>query len=159
MRKPMQVTVTRSAFLPALALVLALGACAGPGAQAKPTVVAPPGAASAPAKPAGPYVPNGEADVSSGRVAVQMFDTMKFQANTFTNARPGSTITVELKNSGATIHSIVAPQLGLATKKDVRGGGSDSVTFTVPSQPGTYAFWCPEPGHAEAGMTGQVQVK
>ena len=84
---------------------------------------------------------------------------MKFQPNTFTAAKPGATITVDLKNAGATIHSLISPQMGLATKKDVPAGGSGSVTFTVPSQPGTYFFWCPEPGHAEAGMVGQVQVK
>jgi uncharacterized cupredoxin-like copper-binding protein len=156
----MQARSTRFVLLPALALVLALGACAGPAAQAKPTIAAPPaGAASAPVKPPGPYVPNGQADASSGKVAIQMLDTMKFQANTMINAKPGSTITVELRNAGATIHSVVAPQLGIATKKELRGGASDSVTFTVPSQPGTYFFWCPEPGHTEAGMTGQVQVK
>jgi uncharacterized cupredoxin-like copper-binding protein len=147
-------------FAPVLALGLTLTACAGPGAQARPTVApAAVGAVSAPAKPPGPYVANGEADASSGKVAVQLLDTMKFQPNTFTGAKPGSTITVDMKNAGATIHSLVAPQMGVATKKDVPAGGSGSVTFAVPSQPGTYFFWCPEPGHAEAGMVGQVQVK
>jgi uncharacterized cupredoxin-like copper-binding protein len=147
-------------FVPVLALGLTLTACARPGAQAKPTV-APiaAGAGSVPAKPPGPYVANGETDASSGKAAVQLLDTMKFQPNTFAGAKPGSTITVDMKNAGATIHSLVAPQMGVPTKKDVPAGGSGSVTLTVPSQPGTYFFWCPEPGHAEAGMVGQVQVK
>ena len=88
-----------------------------------------------------------------------MLDTMKYQPNTFTNAKPGSTITVDLKNAGATIHSIVAPRDGADGQEGHAAGGTGSVTFTVPSQPGTYFFWCPEPGHAEAGMVGQVQVK
>ena len=97
--------------------------------------------------------------MSSSKASVQMMDTMKYQPNTFTNAKAGSTITVDLKNAGATVHSIMAPQMGVTAKKEIPGGGSGSVTFTVPSQPGTYFFWCPEPGHAEAGMIGQVQVK
>jgi uncharacterized cupredoxin-like copper-binding protein len=152
----------RFAFVPALALAVTLGACGSPGAQAKPTVAAagaPAGQASAPAKPPGPYTANGEIDVSSGKAAIQLLDTMKYQPNTFTNAKAGSTITVDLKNAGATVHSIMAPQMGVAAKKEIPAGGSGSVTLTVPSQPGSYFFWCPEPGHAEAGMVGQVQVK
>ena len=156
----MRTRLSSLVFVPALALALTMSACAGPGVQAKPTVAAAAGGGvSAPAKPPGPYVANGEADGSSGKVAVQMMDTMKYLPNTFTNAKAGSTITVDLKNAGATIHSIMAPQMGLAAKKEIPGGGSGSVTFTLPSQPGTYFFWCPEPGHAEAGMVGQVQVK
>jgi uncharacterized cupredoxin-like copper-binding protein len=158
----MRALTARFVFVPALALAVTLSACGSPGAQAKPTVAAagaPAGAASAAVKPPGPYAPNGEADASSGKVSVQMMDTMKFQPNTFTNAKAGSTITVDLKNAGATVHSVLAPQLGVTAKKEIPGGGSGSVTFTVPSQPGTYFFWCPEPGHAEAGMVGQVQVK
>jgi uncharacterized cupredoxin-like copper-binding protein len=147
-------------FGPALVLALTLSACGGPAAQAKPTVAAAAAApVSAPAKPPGPYVANGEADGSSGTVALQMMDTMKYLPNTVVNAKAGSTITVDLKNAGATIHSIMAPQMGATAKKEIPGGGSGSVTFAVPSQPGTYFFWCPEPGHAEAGMVGQVQVK
>jgi uncharacterized cupredoxin-like copper-binding protein len=158
----MRVRAVRFAFVPALALAVTLAACGSPAAQAKPTVAAanpPPGAASAAAKPPGPYTANGEADASSGKVSVQMMDTMKYQPNTFTNAKAGSTITVDLKNAGATVHSIMAPQMGVTAKKEIPAGGSGSVTLTVPSQPGSYFFWCPEPGHAEAGMVGQVQVK
>ena len=158
----MRVRVSRVVVVPALALAVTLSACGSPSPQAKPTVAAagaPPGAASAPAKPPGPYSANGEADVSSGKASVQMLDTMKYQPNTFTNAKAGSTITVDLKNAGATVHSIMAPQMGLTAKKEVAAGGTATVTLTVPSQPGTYFFWCPEPGHAEAGMVGQVQVK
>jgi uncharacterized cupredoxin-like copper-binding protein len=144
-----------------LASTLALVACAGPGATARPTVaasgVAP--AAGAPAKAPGPYVANGEADASSGKVAMAGLDTMKFSPNNLTKAKPGQTVAVELKNSGATIHSIVAPGLGLGTKVVVNPGQTGTATFTAPSAPGTYQFWCPEPGHAEAGMVGQVVVQ
>jgi uncharacterized cupredoxin-like copper-binding protein len=158
----MRTKLSSLAFAPVLAAALALSGCAGPAAQAKPTVApaaAGPVGAPAPAKPPGPYTANGEADASSGKAALQLLDTMKYQPNTLTNAKAGSTLTVDLKNAGATVHSIVAPQMGIPTKKEVPAGGSASVTLTVPSQPGTYFFWCPEPGHAEAGMVGEVQVK
>lgn len=151
----------RFLFVPALTAALALSACAGPGAQAKPTVAAagaPAGGAAAPAKPPGPYVPNGEADATSGTASLQLLDAMKFQPNSL-KAKPGQQVKVDLKNAGGTIHSFIAPTLGVATKVTVNGGQSGSVTFTAPSQPGTYFFWCPEPGHAEAGMTGQVVVQ
>lgn len=41
----------------------------------------------------------------------------------------------------------------------VAGGESDTVTFTVPSEPGTYAYICTFPGHFLAGMKGTLIVK
>ena len=39
------------------------------------------------------------------------------------------------------------------------GGEKVEVTFTVPSQPGTYAFICTFPGHLNQGMKGELVVK
>lgn len=143
-------------------LILSIAACAGPGAAAKP--VSSPAAGSAPAKsvPAkapGPYVANGEVDGSSGKVTMEGFDTMKFSPNTIIRVKPGQQIGVELKNAGATIHDIYAPALGLGTAMVVSPGRSGTATFTAPAAPGTYQFWCRQPGHGEAGMTGQVVVE
>ncbi|HET7371180.1 MAG TPA: plastocyanin/azurin family copper-binding protein [Gammaproteobacteria bacterium] len=41
----------------------------------------------------------------------------------------------------------------------VAGGESDSVTFKVPSKPGTYLYICTFPGHFAAGMKGSLVVK
>jgi len=115
-------------------LVAALGACGGPSAP-------------------------GEADASSGKVATEARDTMKFEPNRFVRVKRGAAVTIELKNSGATVHSFFAPELGVSTALRVNGGRTGTVTFTAPSQPGTYRFVCSEPGHAEAGMTGEVVVQ
>lgn len=40
----------------------------------------------------------------------------------------------------------------------VAGGHSDSVTFTVPEQPGDYEYICTFPGHFGAGMKGTLTV-
>lgn len=39
------------------------------------------------------------------------------------------------------------------------GGETVTVTFTVPSEPGTYAYVCSFPGHYYAGMKGVLIVK
>jgi azurin len=41
----------------------------------------------------------------------------------------------------------------------VAGGESDSVTFTVPEEPGEYTYICTFPGHFAAGMKGTLTVK
>src|SRR5438128_10616085 len=117
----MQVGIAARVLAPALALSVLLAGCAGPGtqAQAKPTVAAPSGgapAAAAPAKPPGPYTANGEVDGSSGKASLTMLDTMKFQPNSITNVKAGQSFSVELKNTGATAHSFMAPALGVANK-------------------------------------------
>jgi uncharacterized cupredoxin-like copper-binding protein len=145
-----------------IGVVLLLVACAGPGAApptAKPAASTGGAAVGAPAKAPGAYTANGEADGSSGKVSLTGMDSMKFQPNTITKAKAGSTISVEMKNGGATVHSIMSPGLGLASKVTVNPGQTGTATFTVPNAPGAYQFWCPEPGHAEAGMVGQVVVQ
>ncbi len=43
---------------------------------------------------------------------------------------------------------------------DLLGDGeTDSVTFTVPDEPGEYVFICSFPGHFDAGMVGKIIVQ
>jgi uncharacterized cupredoxin-like copper-binding protein len=109
-------------------------------------------------KAPGPYTANGQVDGSSGNVSLTMLDSMKFQPNTITGVKPGEKVTVNLQNSGAVVHDFLAPSLGVTTATSVNPGQKGSVTFTAPSQPGTYQFWCNQPGHGEAGMVGEVIV-
>ena len=140
--------------LVALAMVstLALAACAGPGGSR----TAPGPVTRAAVQAPGPFAPNGEANASSGRVSTQMTDTMKYAPNTF-RAKAGQSVTVELKNAGATVHNFYSPPLGVSTPAKATAGQTATATFTAPAA-GTYEFWCTEPGHAEAGMVGQVIV-
>lgn len=141
------------------ALILVVG-CAGPGVPATPKPAGGAGTApSAPIKAPGPYTPNGEVDGSSGRVSLAAMDTMKWSPNTITKVKPGQQVSIEVKNNGATLHSVVAPGMGLANKVPVNPGQTATATFAAPSVPGTYMFWCPEPGHAESGMVGEVVVQ
>lgn len=40
----------------------------------------------------------------------------------------------------------------------IQSGESQIVTFTAPSQPGTYQIVCGMAGHVEAGMVGELRV-
>lgn len=40
----------------------------------------------------------------------------------------------------------------------VQPGQTETVTFTAPSQPGTYQIVCGMAGHVEAGMVGKLEV-
>ena len=145
------------------------GGVPGSSAPAKPAVSAPAASASvagasAAAKPSaaasgqtapGQYKQNGTTAVNNGQAAIQGTDSLQWQPNTIT-AKPGDKVTLTINNSGNTAHSFISPALGVATGEDVPTGKTTTVTFTVPSQPGTYQFWCNIPGHAEAGMVGEV---
>lgn len=54
------------------------------------------------------------------------------------------------------IHNLAFKELGIGTK--TIGSGEDSLEFTAPN-PGSYAFSCSVPGHAEAGMKGSLIVE
>ena len=119
---------------------------------------APAGAAAGGAKAPGAYTANGEVDGSSGKASIQMLDSMKYQPNNITKVKPGQQVTVSLQNTGAVVHDFFSPGLGVNAATSVNDGQTGSVTFTAPSQPGTYQFWCNQPGHGQAGMVGQVVV-
>lgn len=131
---------------------ISLAACAGPGAR-----VATGSVTRAAVQAPGPFTPNGEASGASGKVASQMTDAMKFSPNVI-KVKAGQSVAVELKNTGMTIHNFIAPALGVDAPAKASGGQTVTATFTAPAA-GRYEFWCNEPGHAEAGMIGQVIVE
>ncbi|MDE3074682.1 MAG: cupredoxin domain-containing protein [Chloroflexota bacterium] len=108
-------------------------------------------------KAPGPFTPNGSATVTGGKADIQATDTLKWQPNMLT-VTAGEKVTLSIKNAGATAHNFDSPALQVKAT-DVPAGKTTEVTFTAPSQAGTYQFWCSIPGHAEAGMVGEVIVK
>jgi uncharacterized cupredoxin-like copper-binding protein len=100
-----------------------------------------------------------EADASSGRVSTELRDAQRYVPNRFVNVKPGARVTVELKNTGNLVHSFQSNDLGVPDAVKVDPGKTGSVTFTAPAAAGSYKFQCTEPGHAEAGMTGEVVVQ
>ena len=109
-------------------------------------------------KAPGPYTPNGSATVTGDQASIQALDTLKWQPNTLT-VSPGAKVTLQVQNTGNTAHSFIGPALGVSTAKPIATGATTPVSFTAPNTAGTYQFWCDIPGHAEAGMVGEVIVK
>lgn len=95
----------------------------------------------------------------------------------------GQQLTISMENTGAIEHDFVImevpmeamdvheeeeeeghsmEEMGLekepALHMAAHAGESDSLTF-VPTQPGTYEFFCSIPGHKEAGMVGSLIVR
>jgi len=68
----------------------------------------------------------------------------------------GETVEITFTNTGAISHNLTIPALDAATETIQAG---DTATLTVtPDDPGTYEIRCTVPGHAPAGMTGELVV-
>jgi nitrite reductase (NO-forming) len=145
----------RPALLPLSLVAMAafLGACS---AATSPTwTFQPPGAAaSAPATSAAP-APSGSlgAVAVAGAIEVTSFD-LGFTPKAIEVAAAGR-YTVTLKNTGAVPHDLTFADG--STTGSVNAGVSASVEVDVPAA--GLAFLCSIPGHAAAGMTGNITVK
>ena len=161
----------------ALALIIALGACGGNAAGSSaarpsasvstPAKVASPAGQPAGAAPSaavigqkapGPYTPSGSVTVTNGQASIEATDTLRWQPNTIV-AKAGEQVTLQIKNSGATAHTFIGPNINVAVGRAVPAGQMTTLSFAAPSQPGAYQFWCDVPGHAEAGMVGELIIQ
>jgi uncharacterized cupredoxin-like copper-binding protein len=115
------------------------------------------GAASSQAAP-GPYKQGGTTTVANGAATIQATDSLQWQPNTIM-AKPGEKVTLTVNDTGNTAHDFISPTLGVSTGVAIPNGKTTTVSFSTPNQPGTYQFWCSIPGHAEAGMVGEVIVQ
>ena len=86
-------------------------------------------------------------------VALSAVD-LKFEPADFTIAA-GTDVTINLKNNGVLQHNFYLDKTKY-TSKVLQGGESESFKLNLPA--GTYDYWCPEPGHKEAGMVGKITV-
>lgn len=69
----------------------------------------------------------------------------------------GQKVKLTFKNEGRAPHNLVIEGFGISTKT-IGGGQADIVEFAAP-QSGTYTFICSVPGHAAAGMSGDLTVE
>ena len=138
-------------------LLAACASASGPAwtyAPLGPTPSAAATASSAPSQPAGS--PGATLTVETNQDQPLVFQPAELSA-------PANTvITVTYSNNSNLPHNIhffagsdqSAPSLG-ATQVKTGPGVQDSVTFTTPSQPGDYFFWCDV---HQAAMTGTLHV-
>jgi plastocyanin len=84
---------------------------------------------------------------------------LRFTSSKLTAAKPG-TVTLVMTNpsSAGMDHGIAIDGNGVDRDGPVVGAGSTS-TLTVTLKKGTYTYYCPVPGHRQAGMVGTLTVK
>jgi uncharacterized cupredoxin-like copper-binding protein len=69
------------------------------------------------------------------------------------SAKAGKT-TLTVKNGGKLPHTFTIDGL-----TNVRLPAGQSKTVTLDLKPGTYTYYCAEPGHRQAGMVGTLKVR
>jgi uncharacterized cupredoxin-like copper-binding protein len=104
-------------------------------------------------------------------------DEFTYDPSTIT-VKAGEDFTVTFENNGALEHTFNVLKAGeeiehvkedigdeehlhealLFDMHEVPAGGSETATFTAPSEPGEYTFVCVVPGHIDAGMVGTLVV-
>ncbi len=94
---------------------------------------------------------HGTKTVSGGTVEVEA-DDYYFQP-TFIKAKPGTKLTLELKNEGKATHTFTSPKLNV--DEQLAPGQTKTVTITVPSS-GASEFHCTF--HQSLGMQGAVEA-
>lgn len=103
----------------------------------------------APVDLGGAVTDKGSATVSGASIAVEADD---FYFNpTFINAKPGSQVSVQIKNEGSAPHTFTSSQLGV--DQQIAPGQSATVKITVPAN-GFAEFHCTF--HSGRGMRGAV---
>ena len=85
-------------------------------------------------------------------------DTMKFDPPTLT-AKAGQPIQVTLDNTGQLLHDFsITEGVSQPVKSTAQPGQKAVATFTI-DKPGTYTYFCSQPGHEQAGMKGTLTIQ
>jgi uncharacterized cupredoxin-like copper-binding protein len=96
---------------------------------------------------------------SAQSITVKSSDQMRFEPAALT-VQANVPVSLTLDNSGAAlVHDFTIDSIG-GQKVQVRAqpNAKATVQFT-PTAPGSYQFYCAEPGHKEAGMLGTLTVQ
>jgi uncharacterized cupredoxin-like copper-binding protein len=101
----------------------------------------------------------GAASAPPQQLTVKSMDTMMFDPSTLT-AKAGQPIQVTLDNSsGKLAHDFdITDGVSQPVMVTAQPGQTANVTFTI-NTPGTYMFFCNQPGHEQAGMKGTLTVQ
>jgi len=135
-----------------IALIVGAAVIAGCGGDDNEESAATPTATQAPAEDSGS---------SSGGAATLKFSapadgSLKFDQKDAT-AKAGK-VTVDFTNPSSTPHAVEIEGNGVEEETETVTSG-DAPPITVDLKPGTYEFYCPVPGHKEAGMKGTLTVQ
>ena len=92
------------------------------------------------------------------QIAVTGSDDFRFNPSTIT-VKAGQPLEVTFQNGGEILHDFTVQQ-GLAKPVVIIEDGGKSGTATVTyAKPGTYKFFCSQPGHDQLGMHGTITVQ
>ncbi len=102
--------------------------------------------------------PSAGAALPAEQVTLTGTDDFRFRPSTV-SVKAGQPLEVTFKNGGEILHDFTAQQ-GLAKPVTIleQGGQSGSATITY-DKPGTYKFFCSQPGHDQLGMHGTITVQ
>jgi plastocyanin len=149
----MTIPMPRLAGCAALAIgALALSAC---GSSSKSS------STSTPAAPPPPPSSSGSSSGGAGqdlKLSAVETNGLSFSTKTLTAKAGAVTLTMSNPSGNAQQHGISVEGKGVDKDgKIVAPGGTSTVTVSL--KPGTYEFYCPVPGHKQAGMEGKLIVK
>ena len=140
----------------AAAAALAVAGCGGGGGSNTSTGASttPPAAAST--------TPNttasGGASSGGGETLKISADPTKIAFNKKTLSAKAGKVTINMANPSSIPHGVAIQGNGVNQSGSVVNKGGSS-TVSVSLKPGTYTFYCPVPGHRQAGMQGTLTVK
>ena len=92
------------------------------------------------------------------QLTVKAMDTMKFDPPTLT-AKAGQPIQVTFDNTGALVHDFSITEGVSQPVTSVAQPGQKAVTTFTIDKPGTYTYFCSQPGHEQAGMKGTLTIQ
>jgi uncharacterized cupredoxin-like copper-binding protein len=98
----------------------------------------------------------GGGGASTVKLSADPTGALKFDKSTLT-AKSGK-VTIDMSNPSPLPHGVAVE--GNGVDKDgqvVNKGGTSTVSVTL--KPGKYTFYCPVPGHRQAGMQGTLTVQ
>jgi uncharacterized cupredoxin-like copper-binding protein len=91
------------------------------------------------------------------QITIVGMDDFRMNPSTVT-VQVGQPLQVTFQNTGEILHDFTAEQ-GLLKPVTVLADGGESGTATVSyAKPGTYKFFCAQPGHDQLGMHGTITV-
>jgi plastocyanin len=133
------------------AATLAVAGCGGGGGSTSTTAATTPAAATSTPAPS-----SSSGSGSKLSLAADPSGNLKFNKSAL-SAKAG-TVTITMDNPSAVPHGVAIKGNGVSsTGKVVNKGGKSVVTAKL--KPGTYTFYCPVPGHEQAGMKGTLTVQ
>jgi plastocyanin len=137
-------------------VVLVVAGCGG--SSSSSTASAPPSSSTAAAPASSTTSSSTPAAAGGGGSTVHLAAVpgkLAFDTKTL-NAKAG-TVTVSMSNPSSFPHGISVTGNGIDKDgKVVQQGGTSTVTVKL--KPGKYTFYCPVPGHRQAGMQGTLTV-